>query len=129
MDIKNANIKSGLNIYKKGCPSALSAVSSDLSAIPPTNIIEARRTDNGSAIGINVNDEYHNSSKTTFVSRPLPIKSSMYFQRNCINKTSITVKNVINRGFRNDEKINFLNMFKMNTIKNYEPKFFIKVLI
>ena len=62
-------------------------------------------------------------------SRPFPIKSSIYFQRNCINSINITVVNVNINGFIKDENINFLKMFTLTNVMCYEPRCFINVCI
>ena len=94
-------------MYIKGWPIELIAVISDLSASPPTSIIDASNTASGNAIGMSVILEYINNSKIISISKPLPIKSSIYFQRNCINKISITTEKLRTKGRRNDVKINF----------------------
>ena len=96
----------------KGFPIEFRAVNSDFSDKFPVSIIEAKSTANGRAIGINVIVEYHNNSKTILNSRPLPIKSSIYFHRNCINKITITIENVKKKGSINDRKINDLHLIK-----------------
>ena len=100
-------------MYVNGLPNELMAVNSDFSANPPVNIIDANRTDKGSAIGISVILEYHNSSMIILNSKPFPIKSSIYFHRNCINKITITIENVRQNGRIKEEKINFLKMFTL----------------
>ena len=102
--------------YINGFPNELRAVNSDLSDNPPVSIIEASRIASGKAIGTKVIVEYHKSSIIMYHSNPLPIKSSIYFHRNCINKMKITTENVKKNGRINDEKINFLNMFKCNFV-------------
>tara|TARA_B100001250_G_scaffold414335_1_gene452045 strand:- start:1930 stop:2244 length:315 start_codon:yes stop_codon:yes gene_type:complete len=100
----------------KGFPIEFRAVNSDFSDKLPVSIIEANKTDKGRAMGTNVIVEYHNSSRIIYHSNPLPIKSSIYFQRNCINRIIITIENVKKKGRIKEEKINFLNMFKSNFI-------------
>ena len=100
----------------KGFPIEFRAVNSDFSDKFPVSIIEANKTDKGRAMGINVIVEYHNSSRIIYHSNPLPIKSSIYFQRNCINKMVMTIEKVRKNGRIKAEKINFLNIFKSNPI-------------
>ena len=101
------NNNSGVIIYVNGCPNELIAVISDFSASFPVSIIDANNTANGNASGIKVIVEYHNNSMIIDHSKPFPIKSSIYFQRNCINRIRITTKNVKKNGLINEEKINF----------------------
>ena len=100
-------------MYINGWPIELIAVISDFSASPPTSIIDASNTASGSAIGMSVILEYISNSKIISMSKPLPIKSSIYFQRNCINKINITTEKLRKKGRRNDVKINFWNMFTL----------------
>ena len=95
-------------------PNELRAVSSEFSDKLPVNIIDANSMANGSAIGINVIVEYHSNSRIIYHSNPFPIKSSIYFHRNCIKRIIITIENVKQKGRTKEEKINFLNMFKSN---------------
>ena len=94
-------------IYVNGCPNELIAVISEFSASFPVSIMDANKTANGNASGIKVMVEYHNNSMIIDHSKPLPIKSSTYFHRNCINRMRITTKNVKKNGLINEEKINF----------------------
>ena len=120
----------GVIKQRNGCPNEFMAVISDLSANPPINIMEANKTANGRAKGIKVMLEYHNNSSIIFNSSPFPIKSSIYFQRNCIKRINITTENVNRNGRIKDEKINFLKIFTLNLcVNHYEPNFFIKSCI
>ena len=96
-----------------GCPSELNAVSSDFSESWPVNIMEPSKMASGRAMGIKVIVEYHNNSTTINHSNPFPIKSSIYFHKNCINKITTIMDNVKKNGRKNDEKINFLKMFTL----------------
>lgn len=59
-------------------------------------------TARGNAMGTRLAEVYISNSAITGNSRPLPTKSSMYFQRNCINSTNTTMKNVSMNGPRKD---------------------------
>tara|TARA_B100001250_G_scaffold352185_1_gene324800 strand:- start:519 stop:764 length:246 start_codon:yes stop_codon:yes gene_type:complete len=78
--------------------------------------MDANSIANGSAMGINVMVEYHSNSTIIYHSNPFPIKSSIYFQRNCIKRIMTTIENVKKKGRTKEEKINFLNMFKSNFV-------------
>tara|TARA_B100000579_G_scaffold367544_1_gene327964 strand:- start:22232 stop:22612 length:381 start_codon:yes stop_codon:yes gene_type:complete len=114
--INRLNSNKGLMIYVKGFPIEFIAVNSEFSDRLPVNIIDANKIANGSAMGINVMLEYHSNSMIIFHSNPFPIKSSIYFQRNCINKMVMTIEKVRKNGRIKAEKINFLNIFKSNPI-------------
>ena len=86
--------KSGLIIWKKEIPEAFKAINSDFSERFPIVIIDDNNTAKGRAIGTNVQEAYSNNSKINEISNPFPIKSSMYFQRNCINSMTMTIENV-----------------------------------
>ena len=75
-------------------PEDFNAINSDFSERFPIVIIEDNNTAKGSAIGTSVHEAYINNSKINDISNPFPIKSSMYFQRNCINNIKITIENV-----------------------------------
>ncbi len=75
-------------------PEDLIAINSDFSERLPIVIIDDNRTDKGRPIGTNVHEAYKSNSKIKFVSSPFPIKSSMYFHKNCINKIKITMEKV-----------------------------------
>ena len=98
-------------MYVNGRPKELIAVSSDCSDSFPVNIIDANKTASGSARGIRVMVEYHSNSIIILHSNPLPIKSSIYFHRNCIKRITSTTENVKKKGLIKEEKINFLKMF------------------
>ena len=108
-------------MYVNGFPNEFIAVNSEFSDSWPVNIIDDNKIANGSAIGIKVMLEYHSNSIMIYHSNPLPIKSSIYFQRNCINRIAITIENVRKKGRINDEKINFLNIFKPDFMLNLWP--------
>ena len=103
-------------IYVKGFPIEFIAVNSEFSDRLPVNIIDANKIANGSAMGIKVMLEYHSNSMIIFNSNPFQIKSSIYFQRNCINKMVMTIEKVRKNGRIKAEKIYFLNIFKSNPI-------------
>ena len=56
----------------------------------------------GSAKGTNLAIEYIINSLTCPISKPLPIKSSIYFHRNCISRINKTISKEIMNGARKD---------------------------
>jgi hypothetical protein len=68
-------------------------------------MIDDIRIAKGSASGIAVAVTYIVSSKMLARSRPLPTRSSMYFQKNCITKTNNVMKKVAINGPINDLRI------------------------
>src|SRR5690606_38896816 len=79
-------------------PAAFIAVSSELSPKLPKVIIEERSMAKGRAMETLVAEAYHKSCKITYQSKPFPIRSSMYLNKNSINNTNITMKNVAIKG-------------------------------
>jgi hypothetical protein len=65
----------------------------------------------GSAMGTRRADAYTINSKITVHSNPFPARSSMYFQRNCINKMKSEIKKVRTKGPIYDFNINECNRF------------------
>ena len=116
---------SGLIKCINDTPMECIAINSDCSANFPVSIIDANSTARGNAIGINVSIEYHNNSMIIFISNPLPIRSSIYFHRNCINRTATTIDRVRRNGRIKDETINCFKILKVVLLKSYEPRCFI----
>ena len=77
-------------------------------------MIDDNRTAKGRPIGTNVHEAYKSNSKIKFVSSPFPIKSSMYFHKNCISKIKITIEKVLKNGFIKAIVIDLLSFFKIN---------------
>ena len=98
-------------------PEDFNAINSDFSERFPIVIIEDNNTAKGSAIGTSVHEAYINNSKINDISNPFPIKSSIYFHKNCIKRMTITIDKVKKKGLINDEKINFLKIFTSESIK------------
>ena len=101
-------------IWKKEIPEDFNAINSDFSERFPIVIIEESRTAKGKAIGTNVHDAQSINSKINDVSNPFPIKSSIYFQRNCIKRIKITIEKVYRKGFIKAIRIDLFNFFKIN---------------
>ena len=86
--------KRGFVIWKKDIPDDFKAINSDFSDRLPNVIIEDNKTASGKARGTNVQEAYNNSSKIKFKSNPFPIKSSIYFHKNCINSIKMIIEKV-----------------------------------
>jgi hypothetical protein len=83
-------------------------------------MIEDRRIAKGKAIATLVADAYINNSKITYHSKPFPIRSSMYLNKNSINKMNMTMKKVTIKGLTkalNTNKCTFFTGTKIE--KNY----------
>jgi hypothetical protein len=65
-------------------------------------MIEERRIARGRAIATLVAEAYISSWSMTCHSKPLPIRSSMYLNKNNINKMNITIKKVTIKGLIKD---------------------------
>jgi hypothetical protein len=61
-------------------------------------MIEESRIAKGRAIGTSVEEAYISNCNTTYHSKPLPTRSSMYLKRNCINKINNAIKKVSIKG-------------------------------
>ena len=59
-------------------------------------------TDNGNAMATLVAELYIISSRMIYQAKPLPIRSSMYLNKNNISNTNITMKSVLTKGLIND---------------------------
>jgi hypothetical protein len=88
----------GAIILTRDMPEDLNASSSRFSARFPKVIRLARSTARGRAMGTRLALVYSRNSEITFISRPFPIRSSIYFQRNCIRSIKMTKKNVSMNG-------------------------------
>src|ERR1700679_3445317 len=68
-------------------------------------MMQESKTDKGNAICTFVADAYSISSKIIYHSKPLPMRSSMYLNKNNINNTNITIAKVTRKGLINDLSI------------------------
>lgn len=90
--------KAGLSERYILTPEALSATISYDSAKFPNVIKLDNKTESGNAIGIRSAREKKIRRATTCQSKPLPTRSSMYFQRKSIRNRNIDIKNVPKKG-------------------------------
>ena len=97
---------SGLIILYNDKPLDFRAVSSLLSAKLPKVIKEESKMASGKAKGIKLAETYNSNSRITQILNPLPIKSSMYTQKNCIIRMNIEITNVIRNGPIKDRMLN-----------------------
>ena len=79
---------------KKDIPDDFKAINSDFSERLPNVIIEDNKTESGKAIGTSVQEAYNNNSKIKNKSNPFPIKSSIYFHKNCIKSIKMIIEKV-----------------------------------
>ena len=101
----------GIITLRKEMPPALMAMSSYFSPKLPIVMMEAKRTAMGNAIGTNVAEAYKSSWAMTLNSNPLPTKSSIYFQTNCISSTNTAMANVSRSGPKKDFNISLSSFF------------------
>lgn len=83
----------------------------------------------GNAIATLVADAYISNSNITYHSKPFPIRSSMYLNKNNINKMNMTMKKVTIKGLTkalNTNKCTFFTGVKIEKIYLYAPKTLIK---
>lgn len=92
-------------------PDDLMATSSKVSPRFPNVIKEDNKTDNGNARGISVALRYNMNLKMVDVSTPLPTKSSIHNQKNCIINTNTVMKKIATNGPINDFIISLSNFF------------------
>src|SRR5688572_260352 len=93
-------------------PADLMATNSKLSPRLPNVIREESSIARGNANGTSTALWYQINLKTTSMPNPLPTKSSIYNQKNCITSTSRVIKNVAMNGPTNALRMslsNFLN--------------------
>jgi hypothetical protein len=91
--------------------------------------MEDRSMARGSAIATFVADAYISNSRITYHSKPFPIRSSMYLNKNNINKMNMTMKKVTIKGFKkalNTNKCTFFTGIKIEKIYLYAPNTLIK---
>jgi hypothetical protein len=106
-------IKGLMNLCKE-TPADFMAVNSKCSPKLPKVMMEESRIAKGNAIGTNLAEAYKINSAIIVHSNPFPAKSSMYFQRNCINRINSETKNVAITGPKNDFRINLCSRFTLN---------------
>ena len=112
----------GAIILKSEIPDDFKASNSRFSARSPKVINEESKTDNGSASGTRVAEVYRRNSAMTLNSRPFPIRSSIYFQRNCMRSINMTKKKVRINGPMNDFITRRCNFFTSPNIFSYTIK-------
>ena len=95
MLIKTIKTISGAIALMREIPADFMASNSRFSPKFPNIINDASKIDNGNAMGINWRAAYKNISPSTFNPNPLPIISSTYFHKNCINTRKRHIANVI----------------------------------
>jgi len=61
-------------------------------------MIDESKIAKGSASGIKLAETKNNNSKITVIEIPFPIKSSMYFHKNCRININIEIQNVTIKG-------------------------------
>ena len=91
-------INNGRINLSNGMPADLMATSSNDSPKLPNVIMEESNKANGSASGTQVIVTSPVSLANVKKSRPLPTKSSMYNQKNCITSTKSATRNVAKNG-------------------------------
>ena len=96
----------GIIIRGREIPADFIASNSLFSPKFPSVISDARSVAKGSAMGTSPAEAYTSNSTITFHSSPLPTKSSIYFQRNCIKRMNMAMKKVITSGPRYDLSMN-----------------------
>lgn len=106
-----AVIKSGRIKRDKEIPADFMATNSKVSPRFPNVIIDDNNIANGRAKGISVAETYIINFKMIIKSKPLPTKSSIYNQKNCITNTNNDIKKVAKKGPIKDLRINVSNFF------------------
>ena len=101
----------GLNACINDMPAALIAVSSLLSPRLPNAMSDDSSMASGRACGTSMRLMYQKNCANTSIDRPLPISSSMYFQRNCIISMNWQMKNVPTKSSPNCLAMNLSNFF------------------
>ena len=107
----------------KGMPADLIAINSKLSPRFPNVIIEEKSNAKGMAVVNMLIDTRPTNFKIMNVSNPLPTKSSIYSQKNCMVSTNIEIVNAAKKGPINALRIsmsNFLN--KIVVLATYSIK-------
>jgi len=95
---KMVKINKGRINRTKGIPAALIAINSKLSPILPKVIIEENNNASGRAVVMVLTETNPINSKIVKRSKPLPTKSSMYNQKNCIVSTKVEIASAARKG-------------------------------
>lgn len=103
---------SGLRMRSKENPLDFKAVSSLCSDKFPRAINEESKIAKGKASGTIPAETYKSNSRITQALSPLPIKSSIYTQKNCNMSMNIEISKVTTNGPVNDFKLNNTRRFK-----------------
>lgn len=109
----------GAIILKSETPEDFKASNSRFSARFPKVIKDDSRTDKGRARGTSVAVVYKRNSAMTLNSSPFPIRSSMYFHRNCMRSIKTTKKKVRINGPMKDFITRRCNFFTSQNIYSY----------
>ena len=109
--MKTETTSNGLMKRSKEMPADFIATNSKLSPRLPNVMIEDIKIDNGNANGIAVAVTYAVSLRMFEKSNPLPTKSSMYFQKNCITRINRVMKKVAMNGPMKDLSISLSSFF------------------
>ena len=120
---KIVNINSGRIKRISGIPAALMAISSKLSPKFPKVMMEENNKAKGSAVVKVLTETNPTNSKMVNRSNPLPTKSSMYNQKNCMVSTKVEIVSAAKNGPMKALRIsmsNFLN--KMLVLTTYTMK-------
>lgn len=118
-----AKINSGRIKRTKGIPADLMAMISKLSPRFPKVMIDEKSKAKGIAVVNMLIDTRPTNFKIMKVSNPLPTKSSIYSQKNCMVSTNIEIVNAAKKGPINALRIsmsNFLN--KIVVLATYSMK-------
>ena len=108
------NINKGRMNRTSGIPAALIAMSSKLSPRFPNVMMEENNNDKGRAVVKILTDTKPINCKIVHRSNPLPTKSSMYNQKNCMVSTKVVIRSAAKKGPIKALRIsmsNFLNKF------------------
>ena len=104
------NIK-GFKNLKKEIPADLMATNSKFSPKFPSVMIDESSMANGNASGTAVAEKNTINLMIVPKSNPLPTKSSIYNQKNCITKTKSEIKNVAKKGPMKERSISMSSFF------------------
>src|ERR1700759_2784715 len=80
-------------------------------------MMEDSKTDRGSAIATLVAEAYIISSRIIYHSKPLPMRSSIYLNKNSISSTNITIAKVTRNGLMNVLSIKRCTFFIKNSLR------------
>lgn len=97
-------------------PEDFSAVNSLFSAKFPMVMIEDKSIASGNAKGIKLAETKNKSSRITVILIPLPIKSSIYFQKNCMINMNMEIQKVTTNGPAKDLILKTYSRFKIKEI-------------